>query len=748
MNGYIRIQNSLSGTVVSSDDAEHEHINERIDELEDKLYNDVDTQRLWTAHHPMIDAADSSGNIPAAIAIGRDFATGEKITPSIVAVSRIEEDDGGDNGGTNTAFANIYSYLEQTGNNSTKYPKAIAGVTVNASGGDNDSSGVVGYSCKLDVPANGEQLAGIGDTVGTGGTAWQYSQQRGLVMGGEFAVHQNVSGTTASKIATANNQSIGLHVTTNSTGSPVWSGLSIDAQKTVTGGRTGYGYWNAITIMRSCFAQQNVDYVPGTVGISMANCRSQYPDKAIYFGNATYHLYRDNFRAIRARCSSFDIASGDQHSAGLRLVAQSGSETYHCYKNGSTKYYTLPDPSTASEIYTYNGTNMTKSALTIAEVGEDDEYITISGTVYSRYAADDVSVNVSAADSTYVGFYDGQVGSDGSTSLTTRAMIVNDTSDGNNQLFFRIYGSSLDDYVGLSISKGSNSLRPVCNGQMSLGYSTYRWANVYTNDVHTNEVTIAGTPIKDMLGISSTPVKIQVFGDSLSDDVANQYAWTKYLQDYIPQRTVSLESCANYGSGIGSASHSSGKMHNAGYAKDNVWDLVNAKRIVNGAETENDLLEADNNFVVVLIGTNNFTVGTVSNLGQLGDLLRVNPENTSALLGDTFYGAARAIIERVSAQCPNAVLIICTPPGRYKSGAGDVITNGETTNANGLTLRQYGNALIDCCQHYGVPYVDLFTELNWNPTNVGTYTSDGVHPNALGARRIAKLIANKIKQYL
>lgn len=156
-------------------------INERLSGIEEKLHQNVDTQRIWQAHHPMIDAVDSSNNLPADIAIGKDFESGDKITPSVVVVSRIKENHNNNNGNTNTAFANIYSYIEQTGKESQKYCKAIAGVTVNASGGDNDSSAVVGYSYKKDVPANGDQKAGIGDTVGTGGAAYQYSRQKGLV---------------------------------------------------------------------------------------------------------------------------------------------------------------------------------------------------------------------------------------------------------------------------------------------------------------------------------------------------------------------------------------------------------------------------------------------------------------------------------------------------------------------------------------------------------------------------------------
>lgn len=482
----ISIQTRNIDAVVQSagnSDAAYARTNERISEIEEKLSQNVDTQRVWQAHHPMTDAVNSDGNLETDIAIGKDFASGDKITPSVVVVSRIEENNGSESP-VGTEFANIYSYIEQTGNDSEKYPKAIAGVTVNASGGDNDSSGVVGYSCKLDIPENGSQKAGIGDAVGVGGSAYQYSSQKGLVMGGEFSVHQNVSGTTASPVATANNQSIGLHITTKSTQSRVWSGISIDAQDTVTANSsTHYGYWNAITILRSCFAQCGEGYVPGTVGISMANCKKQYPDKAIYLGNANYHLYRSNNMAIRSLCSSFDISSGDSHSAGLRLVAKKGEISYSCYKNGNTKYYTAPNPSVASDVYLYDGTTLTAQNLEITEADTDEtigEYIKISDVIYSRSTADDISIDIPPAESSYIGFYDGQLGADRTTNLTKRAVITN-TVGNNNQLYFRVYDEQGQNYIGLSLSRDANCLRPLYNNQMSLGHASYKWSNIYCN---------------------------------------------------------------------------------------------------------------------------------------------------------------------------------------------------------------------------------------------------------------------------
>lgn len=229
------------------------------------------------------------------------------ITPAVYVVARIHDNSGD---AYDTKSAGIHSYMEQTGENSNQYVKSITGVSVNAVSGNNDSTAVVGYSYKL--PVDG----GIGDVCGSGGAAWQYSTEEGLVLGGEFAAHQNVEGTSESPNATAGNNSMSMHLTTNSVGDRVWSALGIDAQSAATEGADRHGYWNVITIGRSCFAR-NGENEPGTVGVNFANNTTTFPEKAFYLGNAGHHFWRRN-AATRMRTSSLDIENGE-NGTGIRL---------------------------------------------------------------------------------------------------------------------------------------------------------------------------------------------------------------------------------------------------------------------------------------------------------------------------------------------------------------------------------------------------------------------------------------------
>lgn len=236
----------------------------------------------------------------------QDFHQDENIYPSLYISNSIQDDSGAE---PETKIAGIYSYMEQIGSNTKQYVKSICGVSVNAASGNNDSTGVVGYTYKLNVEG------GIGDAAGAGGAAWQYSAMEGLVLGGEFSAHQNVPGTYAANFAKRGNNTMSLHVSTNSTGARCFAGISLD-----TFGRSEgrYGFWNAILVNSSCFAASGASEV-GTVGINFGNNTSIYPDKAVYLGNANYHLYRDN-ASIRAHGSSFDLENTKNGSVGIRLV--------------------------------------------------------------------------------------------------------------------------------------------------------------------------------------------------------------------------------------------------------------------------------------------------------------------------------------------------------------------------------------------------------------------------------------------
>ena len=236
------------------------------------------------------------------------------ILPALYVSTLIEDDSGAS---AAAKVGGIYAYLEQTGTNTNQYPKAIAGTAVNAAAGNNDATGVVGYAYKLDV------TDGIGDAAGAGGVAWQYSTKEGLVIGGEFACHQRVAGTSASASSGSGNNSINLHLTSNSDGARGWAAQAIDSQGLNSG---KYGYWNAVVISRSCFgAGAEGMGQTGTVGFNFGNNTTTGPEKAFYLGNAEWHLWRSTTAATRMHGSTLDFERVSDGAPGMRLITPSGS---------------------------------------------------------------------------------------------------------------------------------------------------------------------------------------------------------------------------------------------------------------------------------------------------------------------------------------------------------------------------------------------------------------------------------------
>ena len=245
---------------------------------------------------------------------------GNKVAPQIAVSTLITDNSGGDS--LTTCAAGIYSYVEQNGTNTRQAPKAIMGVSVNGAGGDNDSTGVVGYSYKRNIepadPADVEAPGGIGDCAGAGGACWQFSNQTGLAIGGEFSCHQQIAGTTANDGAFNHNKSMALHVTTNSMGSACAQGIAFDS-----GGLSAdhYGFWNAICFAPSTFAHDNA-VATGTTLLNFHACTKIYPDIAFKMGNAGTHFWRDSGN-IRLQADGLDMHNPEYTNFGIRFIGSS-----------------------------------------------------------------------------------------------------------------------------------------------------------------------------------------------------------------------------------------------------------------------------------------------------------------------------------------------------------------------------------------------------------------------------------------
>jgi hypothetical protein len=96
---------------------------------------------------------------------------------------------------------------------------------------------------------------------------------------------------------------------------------------------------------------------------------------------------------------------------------------------------------------------------------------------------------------------------------------------------------------------------------------------------------------------------------------------------------------------------------------------------------------------------------------------------------------------------PNArILCMGTSFAIYPNRAGFNDTTGLLNNQNLMTI-DYGKAIMDIARLWGIPVVDIGGQAGWNEVNIATFvTNDGayLHPNDIGAQRLASLVIGKL----
>lgn len=151
----------------------------------------------------------------------------------------------------------------------------------------------------------------------------------------------------------------------------------------------------------------------------------------------------------------------------------------------------------------------------------------------------------------------------------------------------------------------------------------------------------------------------------------------------------------------------------------------------------NDIPEAD--LITIFMGTNDY--GHDTPLGTIDDTTDVS-----------FYGALNVIIPALQAKYPDAKIVFITPIHRYgfgvNSATGEMHTFDSVPNGAGYILEDYVNAIKTVCEKYNVSLIDLYTELELDPSSEETreyYMEDGLHPNTAGHRLISEYLGHAIE---
>jgi lysophospholipase L1-like esterase len=146
-------------------------------------------------------------------------------------------------------------------------------------------------------------------------------------------------------------------------------------------------------------------------------------------------------------------------------------------------------------------------------------------------------------------------------------------------------------------------------------------------------------------------------------------------------------------------------------------------------------IPSDSDLVLVMGGTNDFSASVL--LGTS------TSSNTSE-----FYGAMNQMCQKLTTRLPTAVIcLLTTPYGELPANVAGAGWADGVTNLNGLTTRDYAEAVRVMGKRWGMPVIDL-SECGWNTINLATFmVSDGgfVHPNATGGERIARVCIGALR---
>ena len=152
----------------------------------------------------------------------------------------------------------------------------------------------------------------------------------------------------------------------------------------------------------------------------------------------------------------------------------------------------------------------------------------------------------------------------------------------------------------------------------------------------------------------------------------------------------------------------------------------------------------DSDLITLFAGTNDFFYAM-----PIGEWYTTDSSNKRTLTKDktTFRGALNVICEYLIDNFSNKLIYLMTPIHRYTFMTQP--TDLEP-NSKGLYLEEYVNCIIECGKIHSLPVIDLYSKsglLPSNTNNANLYfnpTSDYLHPNATGHKKIAQVIYKEI----
>lgn len=112
-----------------------------------------------------------------------------------------------------------------------------------------------------------------------------------------------------------------------------------------------------------------------------------------------------------------------------------------------------------------------------------------------------------------------------------------------------------------------------------------------------------------------------------------------------------------------------------------------------------------------------------------------------------FYGALHVTFAKLLARFPASRIFCITSPYGERITVPGGWANGWT-NTQGLTIRDYADAMRKVANFYGIPVIDWSRECGWSHSNAATYLDDDgayFHPSvATGAPQLAQIVIGRL----
>ncbi len=290
--------------------------------------------------------------------------------------------------------------------------------------------------------------------------------------------------------------------------------------------------------------------------------------------------------------------------------------------------------------------------------------------------------------------------------------------EANNNNYISFWNN--ETYVGYYIN--GKYYNPSQTEVETLEYDT--WAvNMYANDytsLKPNSIDnrLAALENKDYSGRYDhlNGLKIGFLGDSITNGVGASDTSKSYV-------------------GLMSGEFGAGNVTNYGINGSLIASSSSAQVAANPMSVRYSNMSNDLDIVVVYGGTNDWYYGTAWG----------NEDSTDT---DTFLGALNVLMAGlVEKYCGKEIFFITPMSSSY--------SNKNTDNVNpdtGKTMLDYRNAIIERAAYHAIPVIDLYAICNMdvahNASNKTYYSSDGVHPNDAGHKRVHDRIVTFISNII